>query len=155
MYAKLVVGNAPISALNAMRDIGRLITSTAPSTANLLAFSSSSSIIVDSTPAGWTYVGSTNANDQPTISATNPGTMVNNNVSNLCFSAPTLANSSVLKYCVLTQVYTANTTVISSAGAPANTLFALTGAQSATSSGVLTNEGYRPQTNTKIGRAHV
>ena len=39
MYAKLVVGNAPISALNAMRDIGRLITSTSPSTANLLAFS--------------------------------------------------------------------------------------------------------------------
>ena len=100
MYAKLVVGNAPISALNAMRDIGRLITSTAPSTANLLAFSSSSSIIVDSTPAGWTYVGSTNANDQPTICATNTNWQ-NNVQSNLCFSAPTLANSSVLKYCAL------------------------------------------------------
>ena len=154
MYAKLVTGSTPIYALNAMRDIGRLITSTSPSTANLLSFSTSSSYIIDATPAGWTYVGSTNANDQPTISATNPGTMVNNNVSNLCFSAPTLANSSVLKYCVLTQVYTANTTVISTAGAPANTLFALTGAQSATSSGVLTNEGYRPQTNTTGASNH-
>ena len=33
MYAKLAVGNINISAMNAMRDIGRLITSTAPSTA--------------------------------------------------------------------------------------------------------------------------
>ena len=31
MYAKLAVGNVNISAMNAMRDIGRLITSTAPS----------------------------------------------------------------------------------------------------------------------------
>ena len=138
MYAKLVVGNAPISALNAMRDIGRLITSTAPSTANLLAFSSSSSIIVDSTPAGWTYVGSTNANDQPTICATNTNWQ-NNVQSNLCFSAPTLANSSVLKYCALTIEYIAG---IQNAQAP-NTIFTLTGAQSANATGVLTNEGYR------------
>jgi len=71
VYAKLVTGSTPIYALNAMRDIGRLITSTAPSTANLLAFSTTSSYIIDATPAGWTYVGSTNANDRPTICATN------------------------------------------------------------------------------------
>mgnify|MGYP003333822003 CR=1 FL=1 len=45
MYAKLVTGSTPIYALNAMRDIGRLITSTAPSTANLLSFSTTSSYI--------------------------------------------------------------------------------------------------------------
>ena len=138
MYAKLVVGSLNISAMNAMRDIGRLITSTAPSTANLLAFSTSSSIIVDSTPAGWTYVGSKNANDQPTICATNTNWQ-DNVQSNLCFSAPTLANSSVLKYCTLTIQrisYAANAST-------GNTMFCLAGAQSATSAGVLTNEGPR------------
>ena len=138
MYAKLAVGNVNISAMNAMRDIGRLITSTAPSTANLLAFSTSSSIIVDSTPAGWTYVGSKNANDQPTICATNTNWQ-DNVQSNLCFSAPTLANSSVLKYCALTIQkisYGANAST-------GNTMFTLSGAQSANATGVLTNEGYR------------
>ena len=151
MYAKLVVGNAPISALNAMRDIGRLITSTAPSTANLLAFSTSSSIIVDSTPAGWTYVGSKNANDQPTICATNTNWQ-DNVQSNLCFSAPTLANSSVLKYCALTIIFSS----ISANTNSSNVCFTLTGAQSATSSGVLTNEGYRMQsTNNPPGTCNL
>jgi hypothetical protein len=138
MYAKLVVGSLNISAMNAMRDIGRLITSSAPSTANLTMFSTSSSIIVDATPAGWTYVGSTNANDQPNICATNTNWQ-NNVQSNLCFSAPTSANASVLKYCALTIqkiAYAAN----SSTG---NTTFTLTGAQSANSTGILTNEGFR------------
>ena len=138
MYAKLAVGNVNISAMNAMRDIGRLITSTAPSTANLLAFSTSASIIVDATPAGWTYVGSTNANDRPTICATNTNWQ-DNVQSNLCFSAPTSANASVLKYCALTIEkisYSANTTI-------GNTLFTITGAQSANATGVLTNEGFR------------
>ena len=138
MYAKLAVGSVNISAMNAMRDIGRLITSTAPSTANLLAFSTSASIIVDATPAGWTYVGSTNANDRPTICATNTNWQ-DNVQSNLCFSAPTLANSSVLKYCALTIQkisYGANAST-------GNTMFTLSGAQSANATGVLTNEGYR------------
>ena len=144
MYAKLAVGNSAISALNAMRDIGRLITSTAPSTANLTAFSTSASIIVDATPAGWTYVGSTNANDQPTICATNTNWQ-NNVQSNLCFSAPTLANSSVLKYCALTITYPANA---QGTNASANILFNITGAQSANATGVLTNEGYRHLSDT-------
>ena len=57
MYAKLVVGNASINGLRACRDIIRLITSEAPSVDLLEVFDDVSSIIVDDTPAGWTFEG--------------------------------------------------------------------------------------------------
>lgn len=57
MYAKLVVGNTDIPAIGAMRDICRLLTSENPSTEDLLWFDSDVSIIVDETPAGWSYAG--------------------------------------------------------------------------------------------------
>lgn len=57
MYAKLVVGNASINGLRACRDIIRLITSEAPSVDLLEVFDDVSSIVVDDTPAGWTFAG--------------------------------------------------------------------------------------------------
>ena len=57
MYAKLVVGNASINGPRACRDIIRLITSEAPSVDLLEVFDDVSSIIIDDTPAGWTFEG--------------------------------------------------------------------------------------------------
>ena len=134
MYAKLVVGNTAITALGAMRDIGRLITSGSPSTSLLGAFSTASSVIIDATPAGWTYVGSVTAADRPTIASTGTSTAMTADTNyNLCFSAPCL-NSAALKYATLTVSYTSATLGNS---------FCLAGASSATSQGILTNEGPR------------
>ena len=142
MYAKLVVGATDISSIKAMRDIGRLITSATPSTALLSAFSNTSSIIIDDTPAEWTYVGSVNANDQPTIAAvgsatdtTSPWGYTADTHYNLCFSAPCSSNASLLKYAALNQVWRGSATL--------SVNIALTGATSFTSLGVATNEGPR------------
>lgn len=134
MYAKLVVGNTAISALGAIRDIGRLITDSNPSIASLGAFNTASSVIIDSTPAGWTYVGSVNAGDRPTIATTGTSSAMTADTNyNLCFSAPCL-NTSVLKYATLTVSYRSATLGNS---------FCLAGATAATSLGILTNEGPR------------
>jgi len=148
MYAKLVVGASLISPIAAIRDIGRLITSASPNTANLGAFSTASSIIVDNTPAGWTYVGGVLANDQPSIANTSMATTLlgTNNSVNLCFSAPCLSGSA-LKYCVLTP---SNFTTVTSAGT-LNNGFHLTGASNASSTGVVTNEGPRYYLNLASG----
>lgn len=142
MYAKLVVGPSNISSIKAMRDIGRLITSSAPSTALLSAFSTTSSIIVDPTPAGWTYVGSMNANDRPTIvevgsatDTTSPFGYTTEAGYNLAFSAPCLNNESRLKYALLNIVWRG--------GGTNGYTFALTAAASVTDQGVVTNEGPR------------
>jgi len=137
MYAKLVVGGTNITSIAAIRDIGRLLVATEGNvTTSLLgSFSTSSSVILDATPAGWTYVGSTNSQDRPTIGVV--GTTYTQTASapnNLCFSAPCLEGAT-LKYCTLTVGYYANGNT--------NTYFALTGAVSATDQGVLTNEGPR------------
>jgi len=142
MYAKLVVGPSNISAVRAMRDIGRLITSENPSLALVTAFNKTSSVIVDPTPAGWTYVGGLNASDQPSIAAVNSAadttspygytTDVNYN---LGFSAPCLNRESRLKYAVLSLVWR---------GAPAAAYtFSLTAAASIATNGGTTNEGPR------------
>jgi len=134
MYAKLVVGNSNLTSLGGMRDIVRLVTSDSPSLANISSFNSGSSIIVDNTPAGWSYVGSTNAADQPTPAA--PGsstTMLADTVYNFAIRAPIASNASVYKYAVLTNAFRATT----------GYSFALTGASSASSLGVITNEGAR------------
>jgi hypothetical protein len=148
MYAKLVVGGSQINVIMAMRDIGRLITSNTPSLSLVSAFNTSSSVIIDDTPAGWSYVGSTNAADQPTIAATSTTvSMTANGQSNLCFSAPMQNDPSLLKYVALTN----NCTLL--AYNSANTGFNLTGARSATSAGILTNEGPRYfTTNTVLSR---
>lgn len=136
MYAKLVVGNTTIHPIVAMRDIGRLLVSQSPSVNLLSGFSNTSSIVVDATPADWSYVGSVAETDRPTIAATGSAIGYTNDTHwNLAFSAPTAENSNILKYAVLNLVWrnTSNT----------NYLFALTGAQSVTSLGIATNEGPR------------
>ena len=141
MYARLVVGNANVHPHDCMRDIGRLLTSPSPSIANLtsLAFSNTQSVIVDATPAGWTYVGSNFANDTPSIST--GGTYYQGSTASalpqLCFSASCL-NSNALKYAILTQILAANT-----ANATSYSIIAVTGAATANSTGGLTGEGPR------------
>lgn len=138
MYAKLVVGASQINVVMAMRDIGRLITSNTPSLSLVSGFSTASSVIIDDTPAGWTYVGGVNAADQPTIaSAATTVSMSSNGQYNLCFSAPMQNSPSVLKYAVLSN--NAPLALFS----VANTGFNLTGSSGATSLGVVTNEGPR------------
>jgi hypothetical protein len=126
-----------------MRDIGRLITSNNPTTALLSGFNAESSIIVDATPAGWTYVGSVNANDRPTIAAigsasdtTSPYGYTSDTDYNLAFSAPCLNQPSRIKYALFAIVYRAQ-------GNGGNS-FALTAAYNVTDQGVRTNEGPRP-----------
>jgi hypothetical protein len=136
MYAKLVVGGANISAYRAMRDIGRLLVSATPSVSLLEAFSPTSSVVVDNTPSGWTYVGSNFAGDQPTIAAAGAAINTTNGVfPNLAFSAPCLDGTT--KYAVLS----ANHFV-----ATAATYGVLTGAQSVSALGVCVNEGARSYT---------
>lgn len=136
MYAKLVVGNTTIHPILAMRDIGRLLVSQSPSVSLLSGFSTTSSIVVDATPAGWSYVGSVADTDRPTIAATGSAIGYTNDTHwNLAFSAPTAENSSILKYAIL------NLSVRNSTSG--NYQFALTGAQSVTPQGIATNEGPR------------
>jgi hypothetical protein len=146
MYAKLYVGPSNISAVRAIRDIGRLITSGNPRTDLLTAFNSTSSIVVDNTPAGWTYVGGVNAADQPSIAAigstadtTSPYGYTNDTHFNLAFSAPCLNNESRLKYAALSIAWK---------GAPSGAYtFSLTAAASANALGATVNEGPRVQAN--------
>lgn len=146
MYAKLVVGGSQINVFSAMRDIGRLITSSSPSLSLVSAFNTSSSVIIDNTPAGWTYVGSTQSADRPDIASTGAAAITTGQF-NLCFSAPMQNSPSLLKYAALTN----NATLL--AYTSAGTGFHLTGARSATSLGVLTNEGPRYfSTNTDLTR---
>jgi hypothetical protein len=132
MYAKLVVGSGTnINASQAARDIVRLITSSSPSISNISFFSTSTSIVLDATPSGWSYVGSNSPADQPTVAA--PGSANTTFAhANWCMSAPTTANSSVLKYAVLTI-----------AEQLSNTTITVSGCQNANATGVLVNEGWR------------
>lgn len=142
MYAKLVAtvnlsgGSIPISSV--MKDIGRVITATTATTSMLTAFSTSSSVIVDPTTAGWSYVGSNWAADQGSISAGQGPTMTaaGSTMTNYCFSAP-CQNTGLLKYAIL------NYCNVNSYTENVNNGIVLTGAQSATSTGVVTNEGGR------------
>lgn len=138
MYAKLVVGASRANGYACMRDIGRLITSENPSTANITGFSAAASTIVDATPAGWTYVGSRLVNDQAGIQDTSNTTATtwstSPNSPNLIFSAPCATNNTWIKYAALTTHYPTSAL---------NYAFALTGATSANNAGFLTNEGPR------------
>ena len=138
MYAKLVVGNTSISAYRAMRDIGRIITAnTAPTLDLIESFNTTSSVIIDDTPAGWTYVGSVNSDDRPSIAVAGSALPASNTHFNLVFSAPTAENENLKKYAALSIVWRAGVTGATS------THFALTGASDATDQGILTNEGPR------------
>lgn len=140
MYARLVTPAAGTFAQQCMRDIGRLITSANPSLSDLsgAGYDATTSLIVDNTPAGWTYIGSTSAADQPTIAGSG-GALTN--AANLCFRAPMRDYPSLYKFAALTHA----NSVYNTPGY--GQVFALTGATNATSAGVLTNESYR-QTST-------
>jgi hypothetical protein len=139
MYAKLVIGGTNQHSQRAIKDIVRLLTSANPNTASLLSFSNTASVIVDNTPAGWTYVGS---NDPRDAAALTGNTVANNfaqtqqpltNVVNYVCSSPALQGTGV-KYAVFNSAHQ-NTSI--------SYLAYLTGATAATANGVLTNEGPR------------
>lgn len=133
MYAKLVVGNTTIPTMDAIRDICRLLTSESPSTALLQSFNTTTSIIFDNTPAGWTYVGGSDPVDQPAIS--NATGTFSTTRHNLAIKAPIKDYPDLYKFCVFTQATSHNSAAAS--------VFSLTGATNASPTGVITNEGPR------------
>ena len=138
MYARLVAsvnlssGSTP-TITTAMKDIARIVTSTNPTTSLLTAFSQTASTIIDPTPAGWSYVGSNIVADQGSISSGNAPAATS--LWNYCLSAPCL-NTGLLKYAILNHCNGLGAEVSGNG-------FVLTGAQLATSAGVVTNEGGR------------
>lgn len=119
-----------------MKDIARMLTATTPSLSLLTAFSQSSSVLIDATPAGWTYVGSNVAADQGSISA-GAGPSLSTIISpNYCLSSPCL-NSGILKYAILNQIASAMMPDL------VGNMVVLTGASAASATGIVTNEGAR------------
>lgn len=146
MYAKLVAGASDANVYQCLRDICRLLTATSPSINDLSGsgFSTTSSVILDATPAGWTYVGSNKPTDTPSIgSGAADATISTTTYHNFCLSAPMAGDSNKLKYAIFTQSF-----IGTSATTPYKSIFSLSGAQSVNSSGVTTNEGYRQGTST-------
>jgi len=139
MYVKLVASTSltgvsiPISSV--LKDVARMVTSSSPSLSLLTAFSQSASVLVDATPAGWSYVGSNIIADQGSISA-GAGPLLSVSAAPIyCLSAP-CANSSLLKYANLSQ-----SSVVTSPTDGTSNGFVLTGSSSSSSNGVVTNEG--------------
>lgn len=154
MYAKLVCSTA-LSPLACIRDIARLLTSESPSTSLLGAFSSTSSVIIDPTPAGWSYVGSNQTAEQNVggvaiIGTTNVHTPVASIAANIVLSAPCL-NTGLLKYATLNTVSTTDGLPTSSTAPANNKNITLSIAQSANSSGVCVNEAGRLFASTTSG----
>lgn len=143
MYAKLVVG-ASANLYQCIRDMCRLLTDESPSISDLSGqgFNTSTSAIIDATPAGWTYVGSSKATDQGAIgSGAADATFSTTTYFNWAVSAPMAGNPSALKYVIFNQSTLANST-------PGNQMLSMSGATSVTSDGVATNEGYRVYNST-------
>jgi hypothetical protein len=143
MYAKLVVGGTNLNSQRCIRDIVRLLISNNPNIANLYAYSTLGSVVVDATPAGWTYVGSADPADVPTLTIRGAGFTAGNNQTNAInyvVSAPGLYGTGY-KYAALT-CGGANT---------GNSFIAfLTGATGAIANGVMTNEGPRYLANSML-----
>ena len=147
MYAKLVVGNASINAPRACRDIIRLITSEAPSVDLLEVFDDVSSIIVDDTPAGWTFAGESynNSNTVPAF-GDDVNWPTNNTDWQIGCSAPCLNGGLTRKYALFSMSWTSNSNRDSTS---AMIYFQLSGATSIsvpaanTDALVLENEGGR------------
>lgn len=130
MYAKLIVGSTVYTNFMYMRDIVKLCTSNTPNLSVVAAFSNVSSVIVDQTPAGWTYVGSTYASDRNGIQvsrATAPTGANNNLVMSANCADPTLPS----KFVTLTSA---------GSGTGSGPAMTLTVATNAANTGVTTNE---------------
>ena len=150
MYAKLVYsaglqsgGNTRYGSGNMIRDIVRLCTSSSPNVNNLIAFSNTSSVIINATAAGWTFlysdVDGTVLPDANT-DANAVGTGVNNYWS---MTAPCLGpGANTLKYAKLTTTFRSN--VNSTGGSTLG--FSLTSATSISNTGTVTGEGFRVYT---------
>jgi len=134
MYAKLVIPATGVASWYYIRDIVRLLTAATPTTSLLTAFSTSSSVIIDSTTAGWTYVGATLAADRPTPSTSVSDFAISASPNIWAISAPCLEGSA-LKYVTFSPT---NPNM-----ALANAQINMTAAQSVSSTGVATNEGIR------------
>jgi len=144
MYAKLIVGGTVYTHFAYMRDIVKLVTSETPTLNDVSAFSNTSSVLVDATPAGWTLVGSTNVNDRITIppSRTTLPAVASN--TNLIISAPCIDEVLPSKYAVF-----------STAGGTLNSIaFTLAAASNATNAGVTTNESTRLVDNANPYTSH-
>jgi hypothetical protein len=153
MYAKLVYsaginasGNTQYSAFNMIRDIVRLCTSSSPNTNYLVAFSNTSSVIIDSTPAGWSLVYSDVDGTTLPDANTDPNANPNSQVNYWAISAPCLGPSgNTTKYAKLTTSgYSARNAGFS---APYTLGFSLTSAVSVSNTGTVTGEGYRLYNN--------
>jgi hypothetical protein len=107
MYAKLVTGGSAVIPSQLIRDIVDLCTSNSPSTSNLSGsgFSTTSSVVVDNTPAGWTYVYS--SLDLGTLrSASTPSA---NSYDWWAIKSPCLAPAGTEKFVVINNTYTDTT----------------------------------------------
>jgi hypothetical protein len=150
MYAKLVysaglssTANTRYSPFNMVRDIVRLCTSPSPNVNNLVAFSNTSSVIIDTTPAGWSLVYSdvdgTTLPDANTDANSSPSSQVNY----WAMSAPCLGPvDGTTKYAKLTTTYISNKNALDATRSGG---FSLTSAVSVTNTGTVTGEGYRLQ----------
>jgi len=137
MYVKLVTPSAASAPWYFIRDIVRLLTAATPSTSLLTAFNSSTSVVVDATPAGWTYVGSTVAADQGAAPSTSVSDFTTSATPALwAISAPCLEGST-LKYVTFSPA------VPNATPSTTNDFINMTAARSVTSVGVATNEGLR------------
>jgi hypothetical protein len=156
MYAKLVVGGADANVYQCIRDMCRLLTSATPSISDLSGqgFSTTSSVVIDNTPCGWTFVGSNKPTDTPAIGAGGAdATISGTTYHNWALSAPMLNNASRLKYAIFTQAFIGASTTT-----PFKSMFSLSGAELVNASGVATNEGYRQgsaSTSTSINAANL
>ncbi len=107
MYAKLVTGGSTVIPSLLIRDIVALCTSADPSIDDLSGsgFSTSSSVVVDNTPAGWTYVYSTL--DLGTLgSGSTPG----GSYDWWAMKSPCLAPAGKEKFVLLNTIYNDTTT---------------------------------------------
>jgi len=146
MYARLVVQstNTTSTLTSCIRDICRLVTSASPSTANIgsYGYDAASSVVLDATPAGWTYVGGTSASDRPSIAAgTTQTAFSSSTVFTMAIKAPMADYPTRWKYAALTQTSTASSGGYNYTGA-------LLGCVSATSAAALTSPSVYEQSGT-------
>jgi len=151
MYAKLVysaglsfTANTRYSPFNMVRDIVRLCTSPSPNVNNLVAFSNTSSVIVDTTPAGWSLVYSDVDGTTLPDANTDPNASPSSQVNYWAMSAPCLGPiNGTTKYAKLSTSHISNKNASVNNTTPSG--FSLTSAASITNTGTVTGEGYRLQ----------
>lgn len=155
MYAKLVynagavgVGNTRFSSGNMVRDIVRLCTSPNPNVNYLVAFSNTSSVVVNTTPAGWTFLYS--SFDGTVLAAANLDANATSTGNNdyWAMSANCLGpTANTKKYAKLTTTFTSNTNRSALSVVYFNG-FSLTSAANISNTGTVTGEGFRVYTTT-------